>query len=157
MFLSRNAHGVALSLHKAAAAYLNRVWVQVRERQDTFSPSRTCVCGRLWESLYALAVSLNKCHSWTLKHGSAALAFKYLILSCLWGRGCDLHAPDKLNCCGDLIKRTGVSLSLSVSFYLSLSLHSRCSIMPQKLWVALRIHMHGSCGKWWRIVPWKLF
>lgn len=87
MFSSRNTHGVVLSLHKAATAYLNGVWVQVREHQDTFSPSRTCVCGHLWESLYALVVSLNKCHSWTLKHGSAALAFKYLILSCLWGQG----------------------------------------------------------------------
>lgn len=88
MFSSHSTHGVVPSLHKAAAAYLNRVLVQVRERQNTFSPSRTGVCGRLWESLYVLAlVSLNKCHSWTLKHGSAALAFKYLILSCLWGEG----------------------------------------------------------------------
>lgn len=82
MFSSHTAHGVAQSLRKAAAAYLKGVLVQVRDRQNTCNPSEAWCC-RLWESLYALAVSLNKCHSWTLKHGSAALAFKYLILSCL--------------------------------------------------------------------------
>lgn len=100
--------------------------------------------GRLWESLYAPAVSLNKFHSWTPKHGSAALAFKYLILSCLWGEGDVIYTL----LTGWIVVETSSSaqeslfLSQCYSICLSLFIHyvHSCHGNSEWLWGAVSSH-----------------